>query len=382
MSVLVRNDTLARGWKRYFIMHKDRRVATIREDGSCTVYYPSFLPYNLYLEKAEEGDMDTRLMNLTNFYYWCASRVLTLDRAYAKEILNSIGAKQATSDRERAQIALSYHALSLTDVYWVREDRKEVSFAELSLYNHSLSGAFADVSLCGKQLTAQNTELLTPADAAGDVGTMGVAPKAWIRDKDSFLLLKDGAERDVRAELLASRIADCFRIEHVRYEEGRFEGSLVSQSRIITSEERSIVSAEYINVYCVNHDTELLSFVLKKDPYNYYMMNILDYLVGNVDRHWGNWGFWADNLTNKLTTLHPLMDFNKSFLSYDTVEGARCQTAEGNVSQREAAIAAVREIRLNQIAPVDPAWFESDSEREMFFLRLETLKAVEKEHNT
>lgn len=22
----------------------------------------------------------------------------------------------------------------------------------------------------------------------------------------------------------------------------------------------------------------------------YYMMNIVDYLVGNTDRHWGNWG--------------------------------------------------------------------------------------------
>ena len=29
--------------------------------------------------------------------------------AYAKEILNSIGASQSVTDRDRAQIALSYH---------------------------------------------------------------------------------------------------------------------------------------------------------------------------------------------------------------------------------------------------------------------------------
>ena len=60
------------------------------------------MPYNLYLE--EEDDVDTRVNNLMNFNYCCASRVLTLDRKYAKEILNSIGMSQAVTDRERAKI--------------------------------------------------------------------------------------------------------------------------------------------------------------------------------------------------------------------------------------------------------------------------------------
>ena len=116
MSIAVNNNVLARGWQRFTIMHKDRKVASIREDGTCTVYSPSFMPYNLYLEAAEPDDLDTRLNNLNNFYYWCSSRVLTLDRKFAKEILNSIGAKQAVTDRDRAMIAISYHGLSLTDV--------------------------------------------------------------------------------------------------------------------------------------------------------------------------------------------------------------------------------------------------------------------------
>ena len=37
------------------------------------------------------------------------------DRTYAKEILNSIGASQSVTDRERVQIALFYHCLSLLD---------------------------------------------------------------------------------------------------------------------------------------------------------------------------------------------------------------------------------------------------------------------------
>lgn len=122
--------------------------------------------------------MDTRLNNLNNFYYWCSSRVLTLDWKYAKEILNSIGAKQAATDRDRAMIAITYHALSLTDVYWVKQNRESVKYSDISLFRHSLFGAFADVSLNGRSLTAQNAELIRPNDAAGDIGTQGVVPKA------------------------------------------------------------------------------------------------------------------------------------------------------------------------------------------------------------
>ena len=75
---------VSRTWQQYTIMHLNRRVASIRSDGTCTIYAASFMPYNLYLDQTK--DMDARVNNLNNFYYWCASRVLTLDRKYTKEI--------------------------------------------------------------------------------------------------------------------------------------------------------------------------------------------------------------------------------------------------------------------------------------------------------
>ncbi|MBQ3481265.1 MAG: hypothetical protein IJH48_02865 [Oscillospiraceae bacterium] len=370
MSIQINNNVLSKGWKRFTVMHKDRRIASIREDGSCTIYSPKFMPYNLYLETTEENDLDVRLNNRENFYHWCASRVLTLDRKYAKEILNSIGAKQAVTDRERAKIAISYHGLSLTDVYWIKQDHEKVFFSDLSLFRHSLSGAFADVSLNGKSLTVQNTELLAPNEAAGDIGTQGVAPKAWIRKNGCFYLLKDGDERDVKAELLASKIARCFRVESVAYEPSTFEDKPVSRSRIITSEDASLVSMEAVDIYCVNHELDRDAFVLKKDAYAYHMMNLVDYLVGNTDRHWGNWGFLVSNDTNRLEKLYPLMDFNKSFLAYDSIDGARCQTSSRKLSQREAAIEAVCAVGLNQIAEINPEWFEDAAQWQMFCKRL------------
>lgn len=368
----------------YAVMHLDRHVATVRGDGSCTVYYPQFMPYNLYLEKAD--DLSGRMNNLSNFHYWCATRLITMDRKYAKEILNSLGMKQAVTDRERAEIAISYHALCLTDVFWVREIGEKVSYAEINLYDHSLSDAFVDVSLRGRALTAQNAEMIAKGDSAGDLATSGVAPKAWIRRDGKFLLLKDGEAAEVEAELAASRIARCFRVDQVLYEPREYEGLAVSASGLMTGKAESIVSAEYVDIYAANHGKTLEEIVRKQDLYGFHMMNIVDYLIGNTDRHWGNWGFRVNNADNRLGKLHPLMDFNRAFRAYDTLEGARCLTVKENIPQMEAAVRGVRAIGLNQVEalPEDlPRLFRKLNgltgmrAEEMLTRRLDVLKAAE-----
>lgn len=376
--------------KSYAIMHMDRHVATIRGDGSCTVYYSAFMPYNLYLERAEAGDMEVRLNNLNNFYAWCASRVLTLDRKYAKEIMNSLGLRQAVTDRDRAEIAISYHALCLTDVYWVRELREKITWEKINLYAHSLSDAFVDVALRGRPLTAQNAEMLDKNDSAGDVATAGVAPKAWIRREDGFWLLKDGDAREVEAELMASQIARCFDVTQVLYEPVNYQGQRVSASKLMTSMDRSIVSMEFVDVFAANTDRTTRDIIARRDQRGFHMMNIVDYLIGNTDRHWGNWGFWVDNRSNKLMKMHPLMDFNKAFHAYGSVEGATClavRDVEGEIiSQREAAVRGVRTVGLNQVKalPDDLARFFYYANLKigmrldiMFRMRLNVLKEAE-----
>jgi len=373
----------------YAIMHLERHVATIRSDGSCSVYYPQFMPYNLYLENDTGNDLDIRINNLNNFHYWCATRLLTLDRRYAKEILNSLGMKQAVTDQERAGIAVSYHALCLTDVFWIRELREKVRFAQINLYDHSLSDAFVDVSLRGRALTAENAKLITYGDSAGDLSTAGVAPKAWIRREGRFLLLKDGDACEVEAELIASRIARCFAVEQVLYESYDYDGQCVSRSELMTSKERSIVPAQHVDIYAANRGTTLQKIVLSKDEYSFHMMNIIDYLVGNTDRHWENWGFWVNNQNNRLESLHPLMDFNRAFRSYDTLDGARCLTTEQPMSQKDAAIIGVRKVGLNLVGdlPEDiPALFRNLNDMvkmqldTMFLRRLEFLMKISMDH--
>ena len=151
----------------YHVMHMEKCVAQVSTAGECKVYLEDFMPYDLVLE--ESDDFDDRINNVINFYYWCASRMLTLDRTYAKEILNSIGASQSVTDRERAQIALSYHCLSLLDVFWVKGENETVRFEDINLYTHSLSNALVDIALRGHQMTVTNAHLLANDLSTGDV---------------------------------------------------------------------------------------------------------------------------------------------------------------------------------------------------------------------
>lgn len=356
--------------KVYELMHMDRRVAKISDSGQCKIFYKSFMPYNLYLEEAD--DIDTLVNNITNFNYWCATRLLTLDRKYAKEILNSIGMLQAVTDKERARIALSYRCASLTDVFWVRLEKEKVSFSNINLYDNHLDNTFIDIALKGRQYTVQNEYL------ARDLSTNGCFPKAWQRINDGFRLLKDGGSDAVERELLASQICRCFDVPQVLYERDYFDGEKVSVSSNITSKDYSIVSMEAFEVYAANHGRNTKKYILSLDKHNYYMMNIVDYLIGNTDRHWGNWGVLVSNSNNKPVRLHDLMDFNQAFSSYDNMEGSNCQTMFGeHVNQKEAAIKSVERIGLNQIKEADKGIFdELPRFYKMFCKRLELLKSV------
>lgn len=317
---------------------------------------------------------DTRINNVINFYSWCASRLIPRDRTYAKEILNSIGASQSVTDRERAQIALSYHCLSLLDVFWVKEENETVRFEDIDLYTHSLSNALVDIALRGHQMAVTNAHLL-----ANDLSTGGCYPKAWVRKEEGFYLYKAGGQDAVEREVLASKICRCFDCHQVLYEQGMFENEPLSISKIMTSQRYSLVTYAAYDVYCTNHDWNTLDKILELDAHGYYMMNILDYLVGNTDRHWGNWGLLVDNETNRPIRLHDLMDFNRAFQQYDTLDGANCLTVgKRHLSQKEAAMEAVRKIGLNQFVDVAVDIFpEYENWLIKFQVRLHALKANE-----
>lgn len=350
--------------KIFVLMHGDTEVLRLTPDGEFIINRSDLVPYNLQIYEA--NSIVDRTSNLQSFDYWCSIRLITLDRKYAKEILNSLGVTQNPSDADRAKITRMYHCLSLIDLYWVKEESESIDFSSINLYDNHLNNAFVTLGLRGKSFTITNAHLI-----ASDLNTAGTLPKAWIRCENGTFKLYKGGDR-VGFELLASKVMQCFDVKQVKYEEELFDGEIVSSCKLITSKEKSIVDMDSIINWCFSKGFDWLEFVLKKDRFNYHKMNVMDYLIGNIDRHFGNWGFFCVN--GILTELYPLMDFDKAFLVYDDIDGARCLTTNKVCNQREAAIESVKKVGLNQISEVKADWFPSCDLFKLFDKRLNILK--------
>lgn len=356
---------------KYYLMHKDRKVVLFDFSGNVNILNKKFLPYGLYVE--EKNDVETCTNNSLNIINWLARRVITIDRKYSKEIYNFLNIAQNSDDRTKAEFSISYHSLSFTDVYWVKGISEKISFSKINLYDNSLSNAFVDVFLRGKCLTIDKKDL-----DSKDISTSGQSQKAWVREKNKKLVLyKDGNANEVKNEVLASKIISCFKVEAVQYKIDTYEKKLVSKCDIITSKEYSLLNAFDLNIYCMNHDIDFYEYILKLDKYNYHMMNIIDYLIGNNDRHPNNWGVLIDNKTNKILRLYSLMDFNKSFKNYNNLKGGKCLTTKESMSQMDAAVEAVKIIGINLNKSTTFRYFNyNKAKSRIFFKRLNQIRHV------
>lgn len=331
------------------LMHGERHVATVYGDGSCTVYAPGFMPFHLQLEEADASDDPfVRKSNLDRFTYWCATRPLTVDRAAAGDFLRSQGLEGATTDRARAEIALCCNGLNLSDAFWLRALDDVTSYAQRNLFDHPRARECVDIVLRDRGMIAKNTGLILGSDPGGALSRQSAVPNLWLFRDGGYELRKGGSPREVAAELLASQIARRFAVDQVLYEPIDYQGRPVTRSSLITTKESSIVSAGDMKHFLVRTGQSMWDLIRSHDEYGYHMMNIIDYLVGNTDRHVRNWGFWVRNGDHTPGKLFPLMDFNRAFLSYDTLEGGKCFPTGGRMTQKAAAVRGVQTIGLNQ----------------------------------
>lgn len=318
---------MGRDFNTYIIMAHDRKVCSIeRATGIVEIFRKDLVPMDLYLEVGENAD---NFNNVEVFNWWCAHRILSLDREYAKELLNSCGLKQATTDRDKADIALLCKCLSLKDFYWVQKDTDNFNWKDINLFDNSLSNAVVDIALLGQNLTIHNTELISQ-----DLATDGVFPKAWIREDNGFILLKADRNDSVNKEVYASKLLCKLGFQVLLYEKGQYKGTTIAKCNCFTKKELGYITAGDLNS---NYDLD------KAD--DYYRMNLADYLIGNSDRHQDNWGYLFDQ-NRAIIGFAPLFDFNHAF---EAPIDYRClpeQLFHRNVSALQAASEAAQHLCL------------------------------------
>jgi hypothetical protein len=245
--------------------------------------------------------------NFITFHQWFTQRSIPLSRANAKWILNHVGATQT----DALHLAYVTKAFSLNDVYWVKQDNDTTdTWESLNLYNNSFSETLRDIALVGysKQITIGGN-IETP-----ETSTDGTYAKCWNRESDGIYMYKSSnGDKGIQAEYISSLIASRLGLNHVNYTIDTFEGIPCSKCKNMCNTEVSRLpmysDLTYKNAFpkSIYDYLQILPKIWYKD---FYKMLLLDGLIGNTDRHLGNWGILIDANTNQLMGFHPLFDHN------------------------------------------------------------------------
>lgn len=306
---------------------------------------------------------------------YLASRVLKLERKNAKMILNNYNFSQSQDACTKTKIAIACKAVSMIDSYWLNDDELSLQWQDINVRKNPLNEAIAHIALTG------SNSIVSDCSYTPELTGQGVYAKAWYREAGRNLLYKASNQggHEARIEKSVSDILDCLGIEHVKYEVSRFENLEITKCENMANEELSIVSAQDFYIYCCKNNLDFLKETMKIDKVRLYQMCVMDYLISNPDRHGLNWGFYMDNSTGKLVSLHPLVDHNKAFYEQDIkdMHGGK-SLIFSEKTKREVALHCISECNIRCIQPVTKDMFVKKSHYDSFMHRAAELGLYKK----
>ncbi len=258
----------------------------------------------LPLDMTTDGDSVSR---------WLKKRTIPKNRAYVHSFLSKCG---LNLNRPMSILSVS-KGLSLNDCYWVVEEGFEGSFAEYNLYDNRFSRVLGLIAFTG-----YGSSVRTSLASCPEFTTNGMLPKCWRRESGSIKLYKgstSGASNtgnEPYSEFYAAQIAEILGINAINYGLSKWKNELCSTCELFTSKDYSFMPVgrlvtkggmKAVREYYGSLGEE---FVSALDD-----MLVLDAVICNVDRHFGNFGFLVDNRTNKIAAPAPLFDHGNSLFN-------------------------------------------------------------------
>ncbi|HCC04165.1 MAG TPA: protein kinase [Clostridiales bacterium] len=238
------------------------------------------------------------------------SRVIPKNRAFVNNILESAG---LNINDKKGIIDIS-KGLSLIDSYWIVQD-KDLKFEDYNLFENDFSEVLSLVAFTGYSSKIQ--DLITSPEFT----TNGALPKGWRRIENQVYLFKGGTDPiysntgyEPYSEFYISQIAKKMELDHIYYDLAKWRGNLASVCKIFTSKDISYIQiGDIIKTGGIEKVYEyILSLGFEK---KFSDMILLDSLVINTDRHFGNFGLLRDNKTGKFVDFAPIFDNGEGLLS-------------------------------------------------------------------
>ena len=253
---------------------------------------------------------------------WLKHRTIPKNRAYVSAFLSKCG---LSLNRPMNVISVS-KGLSLNDCYWVTPEGFDGTFEKFNLYDNRFSKILGLIAFTGFGSSIRSSLASCP-----EFTTNGMLPKCWRREKGKIMLYKGGTKgasntgNEPFSEFYASQIAEKMEINAVKYglsnwkingKDNKPYHELCSTCELFTSKEYSFMPIGRLvkkgGMKAVREYYKTLGdeYVSALDD-----MLVLDAVICNTDRHYGNFGFLIDNRTNKISAPAPLFDHGNSLFN-------------------------------------------------------------------
>lgn len=273
----------------------DIEIVWVNEDNK------QMLPLDLYL--SNEG-----------LAKWLKYRTIPKNRVYVHNFLSKCG---LNANRPMNIIKVS-KGLSLTDCYWIVEEGFEGTFERYNLYDNKFSEILALIAFTGYGSSNRRSLVSSP-----EFTTNGMLPKCWRRIGGVIKLYKGGTEgaanmgKEPYSEYYASQIAKIMGINAIEYNISKWKGKLCSTCDLFTSKDYSYIPiGRLINTGNINSARDFYKEFGQEFLDSLDDMIVLDALLWNVDRHFGNFGVLVDNHKNKIVAPAPLFDHGNSLFNF------------------------------------------------------------------
>lgn len=288
---------------RYTLMHKRLPAAELEMDegtGAVVKVWEVLRPEHLPLG----GPPDKGWLGR-----WWEDRTIPPGRAGVKEALEALGV-----DGPR-QLALRSWGLSLSDHYWLRPQGSGLAWEEVTFFRQPFSGDVGD-ALLGKPA---GRDLRSP-----DAVTDGFLPKRWVVLDGTPHLMKGGSPpyfQQPFSEVIASALMERLGIPHVPYTlcwQGEVPYSLCPD---LVGEDTELVTAwQVMGTGKKDNSTSLYQHFLSRCQAlgagdmrkRLDGMLVVDYLLADEDRHFGNFALLRDPDTLAWKGMAPLFDSGTS----------------------------------------------------------------------
>lgn len=320
----------------YFLCHKNIKVLKIEYNADTNQFGKVISVENEKHIPVGIGSIGNKTLS-QGLQFWWNSRLLPKNRS---------GYNSGNSKIDL--LFINSHGFNLSDQYWIKPENSRMTWNKgnffLNEFNEDLGKFITGITKSG----VENMSSDSP-----DLFSNGEQDKRWVIERGKRKLIKYGHPPYYEQpfnEVLATEICRRLNFPHVPYKflvKGNSYPFVYSSCECFIDEDTEFVPAGFIQyalpkgkgVSSYNHILNCCEALGMKNideiKTSIAQMILLDFIIGNVDRHFGNFGFIRNAKTLEWKGLVPIFDSgNAMFYEYPTSDLRKSRALMENVPSK------------------------------------------------